>query len=154
MKRNDHKEHRNPCGTAGFSLIEGLVVLTLLGLLAVSIRVGSRNLHAELAAETGVLRGHLRFAQAMAMANNTAVWSLDVTAGAYTLWRDGQPAPLNLPDEPAPGRILPPGVRIVQGLGHHAFNEWGDPGQDVIIVLSDGQHQQQVSILGFTGLIP
>lgn len=116
--------------------------------------VGSRETHAAVVAEAGLLRTNLRFLQSLAMANNTANWSVLITSDSYGLLRNGQPSPINLPDAPAPERRLADGVSIVQGMGVISFNEWGDPGQDYIIVLTDGDSSQQVTITGFTGLIP
>ncbi len=141
-------------GSGGFSLVETVVVLVLLGAVAVSVISRSSDLQAALAAETNVLRGHLRFAQGLAMANNTANWSVQFNSSSYTLLRDGKLSPINLPDESNPVRLLSEGVRIVEGTGGFTFNEWGDPGRDIRITLSDGKHQRSIFIYGFTGLIP
>lgn len=141
-------------GRGGFSLIEAIAVLVILSIIAVFVMVGIRETHADVVAEAGLLRTQLRFVQSLAMANNTANWSVQITSGSYGLLRNEQPAPINLPDASAPVRQLAEGVSIVQGIGVIAFNEWGDPGQDYIIVLTDGDFSQQVTVFGFTGLIP
>ena len=135
-------------------MIEAVAVLVILSILAVFVTVGIRETHAAVVAEAGMLRTNLRFLQSLAMANNTANWSVLITSDSYGLLRNGQPSPINLPDAPASGRRLAEGVSIVQGMGVIAFNEWGDPGQDYTIVLSDGDFSRQVTVSGFTGLIP
>lgn len=139
---------------AGFTVLEVLAALVILGVLAffVSGRLG--NIGADVVAEQAIMRSHLRFAQALAIANNTAQWSVFLDAGSYTLRRDGQPAPINLPDESSPTRLLDPGVTVVSGGGEVSFNQYGAPAQDVTITLSDGNVNRNVRILGFTGLIP
>ncbi len=138
----------------GFTFIEVVVVLVILAILAVFVMVGIRNTHADVVAEAGILRAHLRFSQAMAMANNTVTWSVLITDSSYTLQRDGVASPIHLPDEASATHTLPAGVRIVQGTGLITFNECGDPGATTWISLSDGGHQEQIAIIGFTGLIP
>lgn len=138
----------------GFAYIEVVVVLVILGILAVFVIVGIRNTHADVVAEAGLMRAHLRFSQGMAMANNTATWSLLITDSSYTLQRDGMASPVHLPDESSATRTLPAGVRIVQGTGLVTFNECGDPGATTLISLTDGEHQENITIVGFTGLIP
>ena len=141
-------------GRSGFTFLEVVATLVLLAILTVVVMVGIRNTHASVAAEANILRAHLRFSQAMAMANNTSDWSVLITDSSYTLHRDGLPSPINLPNENSPTHLLPAGVRIVGGAGLHSICEWGCPGGTVVITLSDGSHQQSVTLMGGTGLIP
>ncbi len=138
---------------AGFSLIEAVAVLVVLAVLAFFVAVGSRGSQAALAADAEILRSHLRFTQALAMANNTCTWGISITEQGYTLQQDGDPSPLNLPGENSPSRSLSPSVRIVQGTGVHEFCPWGCPGTTMNITLSDGQRSEQISVLSFTGLV-
>ncbi len=138
---------------SGFTLIEVTAVLVIVAVLCVLVMAGWTRTPAQVVAEAGILRSHLRFSQGMAMANNTATWSVMISGGSYTLLKDGQPSPINLPDETSPTHTLSGGVRIVGGTGVHEFCEWGCPGVNTVITLSDGRHQEHVRILGFTGLI-
>lgn len=139
--------------TSGFSVLEVIVALLLLGMLSATVWTGIRNTHAEVVAEAGILRAHLRFAQGMAMANNTAAWSVLINQRSYTLQRDGDTAPVNWPGENAATRILPTGVQFAQGTGEHGFCQWGCPGNTLTITLSDGQHQETIQVLSLTGLV-
>ena len=144
-----HEQHWK----AGFSLIEAVAVLVVLAVLALFIAVGSRGSQAALAADAEILRSHLRFTQALAMANNTCTWGISITEQGYTLQQDGDPSPINLPGENTPSRSLSPNVRIVQGTGIHEFCPWGCPGTAMNITLSDGQRNEHVTVTSFTGLV-
>ena len=150
-RRGSTRAHRR--NQAGFSLIEIVATMVIIVVLSVALMVGSRRTHADVAAEAGILRSHLRFVQTMAMANNTCAWGIVVTDSSYTLQRDGLPSPINLPGENAPGRSITPGVQIVQGAGVHTFCPWGCPGETLTITLSDGNQQERITVLAFTGLV-
>ncbi|MGD9613220.1 MAG: prepilin-type N-terminal cleavage/methylation domain-containing protein [Kiritimatiellia bacterium] len=137
----------------GFSLIEVIAVLVVLGILAVSI-VAGMDVHASVAVEADILRSHLGYAQSLAMANNTADWGIAFSGASYTLLRDGNPAPVFWPNESSATYALPAGVTIVSGAGVLAFDDWGAPAATHVFTLSDGTEQQQVSVIGFTGLVP
>lgn len=139
---------------SGFTLMETMATLVIIGILALVFVASASRTGAAVAAEAAILRGHLRFAQAMAMANNTIVWSVRVEGSAYTLQRDGAPSVLHLPDENSPSHVLARRVSIMQGTGVLTFNEWGECDLPRTIVLGDGETQQSVAILEGTGLIP
>jgi prepilin-type N-terminal cleavage/methylation domain-containing protein len=140
--------------SGGFTLLEVIVALALAAVLAVVLMAGRARTGAEVAAEAAILKGHLRFSQAMAMANNTVVWSVSVGDRAYTLQRDGLPSPMGLPDEDSSTHQLADGVTISQGGGVITFTEWGDPVESRTIVLSDGTSTHTVTVLSGTGFIP
>ena len=137
----------------GFSLVEVIVVLAVTGILAVSL-VAGLDVHASVVAEADVLRSYLGYVQSLAMANNTAVWGVAFSGGSYTLLRDGNPAPIFWPDASTATYALPAGVAIVSGAGTVSFDENGAPAATHVLTLSDGAQQEQVSITGFTGLVP
>ena len=137
----------------GFSLIETIVVLAVVGILAVSL-VADLDVHASVVVEADVLRSYLGYVQSLAMANNTAVWGVAFSGGSYTLLRDGNPAPIFWPDASTATYALPAGVAIVSGAGVVTFDEYGAPAATHVVTFSDGEQQQQVSITGFTGLVP
>ncbi len=138
----------------GFTLMETIATLVVIAIMAVVFAAAASRTGAEVASEAAILRGHLRFAQAMAMANNTIVWSVQVDGAGYTLQRDGAPSVLHLPDENSPTHVLARRVSIAQGTGVLTFNEWGECDLPRTIVLGDGETQQSVTILEGTGLIP
>lgn len=137
----------------GFTLIELVAVLVVAGILAVMISVGMRT-NATLVAESDILRAHLRFAQSMAVANNIYEWSVAINGQSYLLRRDGQPSPIPWPGEPSASHPFPVELNLVQGAGVLTFDSWGVPPADYTLVLSDGDRQEQIDILGVTGFIP
>jgi len=137
----------------GFTLVEVIAVLVVLGVLAVSIAAGL-NVRASVPVESDILRSHLGYAQSLAMANNTADWSVAFTSGSYTLLRDNAASPFPWPGTSSSTYVLPGGVTIQAGLGLVEFDEWGAPVATHTVSLSDGTQSQDVVITGFTGLVP
>ena len=138
---------------AGFSLVEVIVVLVILAVLAVAL-VAGLDAHASVVVEADILRSYLGYVQSLAMANNTATWGVSFSADSYTLLRDGSPAPIFWPDAATATYALPAGVTIISGTGEVTLDEYGAPAATHVVTFSDGEQQQQVSITGFTGLVP
>ena len=138
---------------AGFSLVEVIVVLVILAVLAVAL-VAGLDAHASVVVEADILRSYLGYVQSVAMANNTATWGVAFSGGSYTLLRDGNPAPIFWPDAATATYALPAGAAIVSGAGVVTFDDNGAPAATHVVTFSDGEQQQQVSITGFTGLVP
>lgn len=146
------RSHRR-ASKQGFSLIEVIAVLTVVVVLAVALTAGM-DTHASVVVEADILRSHLGYAQALAMANNTAAWSIAFSGASYTLLRDGNPAPIHWPNESSATYSLPTGVSIVSGAGVVTLDEWGAPAATHAVSFSDGSQTETVSITGFTGLVP
>ena len=138
----------------GFTIIEVILVIVVLAVVsmgAMAVGVDSRGV--AVVAEADILRAHLGFMQAMAMANNTVDWSVGFSGGSYVLLADGAPAPVNLPGESSPAHAFPPGVALVLGAGTLTFDCWGAPPADYRVGLFGGSRQESVLIRGFTGLV-
>ena len=141
-------------GRGGFTIIEVVVVIVILAVVslgAMAVGVDSRGVVA--IAEADVLRAHLGFMQSMAMANNTADWSVAFSGASYVLLADGAPSPVNLPGESSPTHVFPAGVTLSAGAGILSIDSWGAPPADYLVQLSGGGRQESVTILGFTGLV-
>ena len=138
----------------GFTLIEIVALLLLVGVLAAVAVPRVFTTGGDALAEADRLRANLRYAQSLAMAGNTASWSVQINERGYTLLRNGQPSPVPLPDENGPARTLAPRVRITGGAGLLALDDMGAPASTALISLSDGSVVDTVTVTGFTGLIP
>ena len=145
-----------PASRQGFTLLEVIVALSVLALMAVNFGAGM-DVHASVAVEADVLRSHLGYAQSLAMANNVAAWRISFTADRYALERNagaGWAAATNhWPGENSSVYVLPGGVALTPA-GSVEINEWGAPAATHVVTLSDGTTSRQVSIVGFTGLVP
>jgi len=147
---------KTPLNRSGFTLLEAIVALAILATLAAFVGAGM-DVHASVAVEADVLRSHLGYAQSLAMANNVAAWRVSFAAGQYALERNngaGWAAATNhWPGENSSIYALPGGVALTPA-GSVEINEWGAPAVTHVFTLSDGTEMRQVSIVGFTGLVP
>jgi prepilin-type N-terminal cleavage/methylation domain-containing protein len=135
----------------GFTLIEALAVLTIIGLigaLAVS-RAPSTDTY-RLATEVQTLKGHLRYAQSRSMSDRVP-WGITYGSGSYTLQKAGAPA-TNLPSEGSATHVFQGGVSITSAPGSVAFDQWGSPGSVNLFITLNGS--ETVTITRNTGFIP
>ena len=139
-------------GAAGFTIIEIVSVMLLMGIFTVVAVTFLINSNEDVTAEADRLKGNLRFAQYLAMTNNTSVWSVSISSTGYTLQKNGSPAPLNFPDATSPTHSFPSGVSVTAGTGTITYDEWGSPGTSShVITFSDGTN---VTVTKNTGFIP
>ena len=115
-----------PSRVAGFSLIEIIAVLVLLGLLALAVinRPGTKGVQA--ITEADALRAALRYAQSRAMAD-VYTWGISISAGSYQLVEDN-PSVANaiLPGQSSASRNMPAGVTL-SGANLVLFDSRGQP---------------------------
>ena len=122
---------RNAFGKGGFTLIEAIVVLVILGIVSavVAVRMSGTGAY-DLASQVEVVKGHLRYAQTRAMNSNLIVWGInfDSTTTYYLFQGTGSTTRVLLPGEDSDridltakksGLTITP-VRIT-------FNEFGSP---------------------------
>ena len=138
----------------GFSIIEVILALVILSIVVLgAMAVGVEIQSVEVVSEADILRAHLGYVQMLAMANNTVQWSILFGGSSYSLCSNSAVASVKFPGEASAVHSLPSGVAIVSGSGTLSLDSWGAPPADYLVTLSAGNHQEQVSILGFTGLI-
>ncbi len=150
----DPRRDRNHA-RSGFTFMEVLAVFVTLSVMAAAI-VAGMDPGASVAVEADILRAHLGFAQTLAMANNTADWRVLFASHSYTLQRNDGSAwfdsPFPWPNESSATHGLPGGVSFLSA-GNMTLDEWGAPPVTFSVVLADGTRQEQVSVVGFTGLV-
>lgn len=156
----DNDKDRN---SRGFTLIEAIAVLILLGIVAVVAIPRFSDLAADVRAEEDRFRTFLRYAQAQAM-NSNSVWGVSFGSGSYFLFRDGDTGnQATMPGENASTINLPSGITI-SPAGIVSFDSRGRPytnagataaqsGQRTIS-LSKGGTSIGVTITQNTGFIP
>ncbi|KHK02543.1 Type IV pilin PilA [Desulfovibrio sp. TomC] len=153
---------------AGFSLIEIIAVLVLLGLLALAVinRPGTKGTQAIV--EADALRAALRYAQSRAMAD-VYTWGISISSGSYQLVEDNPNVNGGiLPGQSSNSRTLPTGVTL-SGANLVLFDSRGQPVTANIAVIggasvtaSTNQYinvtetptVQTVTVTPYTGLIP
>jgi len=152
----------------GFSLIEIVAVLVLIGIVAVVALNKSDNSGIQAFAEADALRAALRYAQARAMAD-VYTWGISLSGSSYQLVEDN-PSVANvvLPGQTSATRTLPAGVSL-SGDTLILFDWRGRPvtahissvgGASVAaaanqtITVTESATAQTVSITAYTGLIP
>jgi prepilin-type N-terminal cleavage/methylation domain-containing protein len=135
----------------GFTLIEVLAVLLVLAVIMTVILTRTPSINRDAYAQAAIIRGHLRFAQSLAMGNNTESWGITFTPNSYTLFLNGSPAGVPLPNDSTSTHNLPAGVTITGGVGAILFDEWGSPGPDTITVTVN---TEPITVTRLTGFIP
>lgn len=142
--------------SSGFTLLEVIATLVILAVLSFSVVAGLRS-SPPVRVEAEVLKSNLRYVEALALANNTAVWSVRFDAGSYTLQRDpvipGSPA--RWPGENSATHELADGVRFTDGApGELVFNAWGAPAAEFNLTLTSADRAIPISVSAITGFIP
>jgi MSHA pilin protein MshC len=153
---------------SGFTTIELIVVLSIIGILgAVVIVLSLGNDNIRVLAEARALRANLRFAQAKAMTDsinpatwNRVLWGLNLAANSYSLEKnDATPNPaVILPGCNTAAYSLPGGVTITGGTGRIRFDYRGRPvdaagnplNSNTVITLSGGA---SITITQDTGFV-
>lgn len=130
----------------GFTLVEILAVLLLLGVVSAALLSGGLGNTADESARADVLKTHLRYAQGRAM-NSDVPWRLQFNGGSYTLVRDpsGIADSVVLPGESQANVDLPSSV-----TGDVTFDTWGKPSGLSSISLGS----RTITITPDTGFIP
>ena len=132
-------------------MIEVLAVLLVLAVIMTVILTRTPSIERDAYAQSAVIRSHLRFAQSLAMGNNTESWGITFTPHSYTLLMNGSPADIPLPNDTSSTHNLPDRVAITDGIGTILFNEWGSPGPDNVTITVG---TESIIVTRWTGFIP
>lgn len=148
----------------GFTWIELIVVMTIIGIISAVVGTGMMRNDTDLAAQTEVIKTHLRYAQLRSM-NTDTVWYLKFTANAYELYKNGDAVAKRLPGGDSPTTTLSTGVSVNYGSSDVvAFDAWGKPctdsaglvlqAADRTLTLAQGTENRLITITKNTGFIP
>jgi len=140
----------------GFTLIDAVAVLILLGILAaVAIPLGISAEEAKVQAEFSTLKGHLRYAQYLAMNDISPIqWGLEIGGSSYELVKYDNGAKTAhtrlLLGESSATHSFENGVTAT-GAASVLFDDWGSPGTADLSVALNGM---TITIAANTGFIP
>jgi len=137
----------------GFTLLEVICVLLLVGIISTVIISRTLDNSVELIGEMEIVKGHLRYAQTRAMNSNQS-WGINFSGSSYTLEENGAPSTTSLPGESSAIGTLALGS-ISSTVNPIVFNQWGNPGANAItVIVSDGSDAESFAIAPLTGFIP
>jgi prepilin-type N-terminal cleavage/methylation domain-containing protein len=154
----------NEQGSNGFTLIEVVSTLVLLGIIAVGVVSGLPRSNFRLVTGVDRVSAHLRYAQIRAQAD---IYQWRLVFADTTTYQIGPVVPGEgftpgiVPGTGALQGTLSGGVTATAGTVIQ-FDSWGRPSSDAgvlfdsdqTITLTDGTRSQSITILAGTGLIP
>ena len=149
------------CNQNGFTWIELIVVMVLMGIIgAVVASQGMKN-DTELISQVEVIKAHLRYAQLRSMDTDTA-WSIQFGGSAYALYRAGDVSPVSLPGSDGLQMAVPSGMSLPSTVV--SFDSWGQPCTDAAaqvpqaadrtLTVSMSGESRSITITRNTGFIP
>jgi prepilin-type N-terminal cleavage/methylation domain-containing protein len=137
----------------GFTLIETIAVLVIAAVVS-AIALNHLNTNdAALVGEVDVLKGHLRYAQIMAMKSDVP-WGVLFSANSYTLLKNVVSSSSSFPNENSSVRTLPSGVTVNSSSNPIEFDQWGSPGTSNITVTVTAGSSASFIVARNTGFIP
>lgn len=147
-------------GNRGFTLIEVIAVLIILGILtAVAVsHVGSNQ--SNLITQTDIVKTHLRFAQLKALQDDVNAWRIAFTANSYSLACTGAncpSTPIHLPSENSNIHTFPADITVASNPSTINYDSWGSPipaGSGATVTLSQsGSSPIVITVSANTGYI-
>lgn len=134
-------------------MLEVICVLLLIGIISTVIISRTMDNSTELLAEVEIVKGHVRYAQTRAM-NSNQTWGINFSGSSYTLEENGATSVTSLPGESSAVGTLALGS-ISSTVNPIIFNEWGNPGANVItVIISAGPDSESFTLAPLTGFIP
>ena len=149
----------------GFTLIEAIVVMLIVGIIGAVVAARMVISNPDLAAQGEVTKTHLRYAQSRSI-NSDIVWGIHCDGTSYWLFKDGNKNnKVLLPGEDSNTVDLSAKDLTMDGFDI-SFNSWGTPHLDegaleanklaavLTITISYGEESEQITVTPNTGFIP
>lgn len=149
----------------GFTWVELIVVIVILGIISAFVVSGMMSSDTELAARSEVLKTHLRYAQSRSMNSNT-VWYIKFSSNTYSLYKDGEADSKPLPGSDSLTVTLPSMMSIAYdyaGSDIVSFDGRGKPctdsgaqtaqGTSRSLTITSGSDSRTITITKNTGFI-
>jgi prepilin-type N-terminal cleavage/methylation domain-containing protein len=145
--------HKKAADNRGFTLIEVIAVLIILGIISAVAITRAISTQEDLISQVEVVKSHLRYAQLKALQDDTATWGIAFAANSYTLTTTAAGGAGLLPAENSSTHTFPSGVTVTNPQTV-TFNPWGSPGTaNIPITLSQGGSTLTLTVTGNTGFI-
>ncbi|MDI9570435.1 MAG: type II secretion system protein [Pseudomonadota bacterium] len=166
MNTQQRRGRRN--GPFGFTLLEVIAVLLIMGVVAAVLFAGSISTDEYRAkSQAEVIKSHLRHAQSQAM-NSSVVWGIHFIDGSrYAMFKDGNTGvQVQIAGADSnPVDLSGQGITISNlGSGIVSFNSWGTPHTDAqavtaqsgtrTLTVTKGDVSESIQITPNTGYIP
>ena len=159
-----NKRARTPLRPDGFTLIEALAVLLVMGIMAVVlVSRADMSLNSTVVAEAEALKAQFRYAQSRAMTSGNP-WGISIANNSYSMfYKDGTRTTVTMPGEADSSRNLGAlGITVTGAVV--SFDSWGRPctGDDgsaartgnLVLTMSKGGASRTITITKNTGFIP
>lgn len=154
----------------GFTLLEAVLVLLVMGVVAGVVMLRNSMTNTELIGESDLLKSRLRYTQNLSLNGNDAYrWGIRFAKDGYTLFKvnrtSGASADQKFPQDQVVGYTFPTGTGItIESVGAAAaakassgsvtYDQWGSPGSsDVAITMKQGGDQRKIVVKGVTGFV-
>ncbi len=137
----------------GFTLIEVIAILIIIGITMAVVMNRVISTQSELISELDTVKSHLRYVQLKALNSDTGTWGISFSANSYTLQYNGAAATINLPSDDSNTHTYSSGVTMT-GSQTVTYNSWGSPGiSNISLTLSQGGATSTITIYAGTGFI-
>ncbi len=157
-----------PTGNRGFTLVEIIVILLLLGLATVTVLYRVYSFDADLIAQTNAIKNHMRYGQLQAMRSNAAAgWGVKCDGTYYWLFEGLNPdSEVNQRRFPAEDnlKIALAGRKVSMGSFLVKFDSLGRPcdtnlaalNADLTITVTSAStgSRQTITVTADTGFVP
>jgi prepilin-type N-terminal cleavage/methylation domain-containing protein len=151
--------HKKASDNKGFTLIEVIAVLIILGIVAAVVVSRGLTTNNDLIPQADIVKSHLRFAQLKALADDStssSTWGIAFSGTFYTLQNNLATATTATLPGASDGttHTFPSGVTVA-GDTPITFDSWGSPlgGGPKTVTLSQGGASITINIADITGYI-